>query len=148
MSRGRHGPDRVPARVDVASLVRDLRVRLRAQGVDDEHEPVAAIREGIEDHFEAVLLASHEILPDVVHDHARRVRVVARDADVDRVAVEDDADFGRFAGGLPFVRLGLNESVGRLGEPPRLFVERAVDDDRRARFLRANHAAAVGRLEL
>src|SRR5262249_50306451 len=89
-----------------------------------------------------------EILADVVDDQLRRTGVVARHADVERVPVEEDADFGGLAGSLSFVRLGLNEAVGRFGEPPCLFVERAVDDDGRARFLRMNHAAAVGRLKL
>ena len=77
VARGRHGPHRVPTGVDVAPFVRDLRVRFRAGGVDDEDEAVPAIGKGVEDHLEAVLIAGGEVFADVVDDQAGRVRVVA-----------------------------------------------------------------------
>ena len=120
----------------------------RAGGVGGEHEAVAAIGEGVEDHLEAVLLAGREVLADVVDDQHRRRRVVADDADVERVAIVGDAHLGELGRRLPFVRLGLDEVVCRLRGAPRLFVERAVDRHRRARLDRADLPAAIGRLQL
>ena len=143
-----HGPHRVPARVDVPPFVRDLRVRFGARRIHDEDEPVAAIGERVEDHLEAVLLAGREVLADVVDDERGRRRVVADDADVERVVVVGDAHVGQLGRRLPFMRLGLHEVAGRLRRAPHLFVERAVERDWRARFRRAHHPAAIGRLEL
>ena len=69
------------------------------------------------------------------------VGVVADDADVERVAIEGEAHLGQLGRRLPFVRLGLQEIRGRLRRPPDLFVERAVERDRR----RVSTAATVRR---
>ena len=130
---GRDRPHRVPAGVDVAPFVGNLRVGLRAGGVGHEDEAVAAIGEGVEDHLEGVLLAGDEILADVVDDHAGGIGVVADDADVERVAIEGEAHLGQLGGGLPFVRLGLDESGRAAAVAPDLFVEGAVEHDRRQR---------------
>jgi hypothetical protein len=147
-SRRRHGPDRVPIRVDVAPFVGDLRVGFRADGVDREHEAVAAIGKRIEDQLEAVLLAGSEVLADVVDDQRRRRRVVADDADVECVGVVGETDLGRLGGLLALVWLRLDEITRRLRHAPRLFVERPVDGDRRPRLDRADEPAAVRRLQL
>ena len=88
-----------------------------------------------------------KILADVVDDDAGGIGVVADDADVERVAIEGEADFGQLGRRLSFVRLGLEESAaGRRGRHT-VFVERAVERDWRARFDRGDGTAAIGRLE-
>ena len=130
----RHGPHGIPARVDVAPFVGNLRVGLRAGRVGGKDEAVAAIRERVEQQFERILFAGREVLADVVDDQRRGHRVVAADADVQRVAVEQEAHRRALGRGLPFVRLGLNEVGGGLRGDPRLVVEDAVERDRRPRL--------------
>ena len=111
-------------RVDVAPFVRDLRIGLCARGVDDEYETIPAIRKGVEDHLEAVLIAGGEVLADVVNDQARRVGVVADDADIECVIVVHNAHFRRLACGGPLMRLRLDKIGRRLGDAPDFFLER------------------------
>ena len=82
-------------------------------------------------------------LPDVVDDQPRRRRVAADDPDVEGVAIEGDAHLGLLGCGFAFARLRLDEAVSRCRRAPHLFVERAVERDRRARFLDADAASAV-----
>lgn len=63
-------PDRVSIGVDVAAFVRHLGIRLGASGVGREHEAVAPIGERVEEHFEDVLVASDEVLANLVDDDA------------------------------------------------------------------------------
>src|SRR6185436_17885300 len=68
----RHGPHRVPAGVDVAPIVGNLRVRSLARHGDDADLALAAIGQVNEDYLHAVLLAGGEVLADVVDDQRRR----------------------------------------------------------------------------
>ena len=142
------GPYGIPARVHLAAFVGNLRVGFRAERVDGEDVAIAPIGEGVEDHLEAVLLAGREILSNVVDDDAARRGIAAEHADVERVAVEGDAHFGRFGGRLALMRLGLHEVGGRHADPPNLLVERAVERHGGPRFDGRHHAAAIGRSQL
>ncbi len=144
---GRHRPHRIPAGVDVASLIGDLGVGLGPDGVGHEDEPVAAVGEGVENELERVLFARDEVLADVVDDQARRIAAVTDDADVERVAIEGQAHFGALRRRLPFMRFCLEELRRRHGNPPHLFVERSIQCDGRPCLDGIDGPATVGRLE-
>ena len=130
--------------IDVAALVGDLRVRLRARGVGREHEAVAAIGERVEQHLEGVLLAPGEVLADLVDDDARWIGVAAARADVEIVVVEEHADLGGFGGRLAFERIGLDEVDGGWGAGPRLVPQIAIELDA-AREAHRRHLLAAAR---
>ncbi|MEZ5420302.1 MAG: hypothetical protein R2708_23595 [Vicinamibacterales bacterium] len=125
---GGHPPHRVPVRVHVAPFVGDLGVGAGAAGVGREDEAVAAVGEGVEQHFERVLLGGGEVLVDVVHHDARRIGIETAGADVEEGIVVGDEHLGLFGGRLALPRVGLDEVAGRRRPLPQGFVEDAVDD--------------------
>ena len=128
----RHRPHGVPAGVDVAPFVGDLRVGLRA----DRRWWRTRSRCGDRRTCRActskrVLLAGREVLADVVDDQRRRRRVVAADdADVERVAIEGEAH-RRCARSraAPSCGSAWTKSVAGVARRHDLLVERAVERD-------------------
>ncbi len=74
----------------------------------------------------------HHLVPlEQAGDHLARLAVPRQDADVERVAVVEDAHLGRLAGRRALPRLALAEARGDGRRPPRGLVEQAVHVDRR-----------------
>ena len=104
-----------------------------AGGVGAEDEAVLLVLVGVEDDLERIHVAEARVAARVGRDDLRRIGVVHHRADINRLVVVDDADFGGFGRGLPFERLGLDE-VGERGRGlPDAIVQHAVD---RRRFRR------------
>ena len=137
---GRHLPDRPPVGVEGLALVGDERVVLRPVRVGPEHEGVAAVEEGVEQQEDDVVARRASVPPPGLDeavalqdpaDHPVRLGIPGEDADVEVLAVEEQAYFRVVGGGGAFLRLALLEAGGRGGLGPGRFVEAAIQDDRR-----------------
>ena len=134
-------PDAVPVGVDLAPLVRHLRVPLGAGRVGRELEAVALVGEGVDDHEEPVARRGVEVLLQVADDDRRRLVVAGEDAEVERLVVVKHARprCRRWRAGPRAVR----------SEESRLATRRLVARPvRRARRPASIAAAGARRLEL
>jgi hypothetical protein len=69
------------------------------------------------------------VAPQLARDDAVRIRVVAHEAEVHRLAIDEHADLGLLGGGLARMRVLLDEVGDDVGLRPCLVVQHAVDAD-------------------
>ena len=134
---GRHVPDGVPGRVEIGA-VGSVPVGLHAGRVRGEGHAAEVVVEGVEDDLDVVEPLGIRVPAHQARAHAGgALGVEHAGADVERVAVEEEADLGALRGGLALARLGLREVPQRLDRLPGDVVEAAVEHDR----ARAPHRA-------
>ena len=120
--------------VDLAAVVRHLRVPLRAHGVDGEHVAVAPVVKRVEDDLEHVARAG--VLKSFFSSLTMMSSGEASWANTPMymcVIVVQHADVGLIRCRFAFARIVLDESGRDRGGAPRPLVEGPVDADRRRR---------------
>jgi hypothetical protein len=136
-------PDPVP--FPVFAVDPEERIRHQSRGIHLEEITGAAVEKGVDRPHEAVVRVEPLVAPALVANPLVGLRVEARDAKVQRLVVERDADFRRLRGRASVLRVLLDEVArGHRLRPERL-VEPAVQYERLAigQAKRGDAAAAV-----
>ena len=121
------------------------RVVLGAARVDREVIAIAMVVERVQDQLEAGRRGERVVAAQLAPDHPARLRVEARDAEVQRLGVDEHAYFRALADGLAHRGILLDEVQGRLCFAPVRFREHPVDVDRSLDPKGAHAADGFGR---
>ena len=136
-ARRLHVPDAVPRLVLL--VVGDRHVAQRAERVGLEDVAVAAIVEGVDREREVLVAEDVAVVAaQLVGDLALGMAVPVARADVEVDLVEQDPRLGLLGRRLPFVGLLLDEVADRIDGAVDLFIETAVDPQRRLHAERAH----------
>ena len=133
-----HGPHRIPARIDLASFIRDLPVAACARQVRHEDISVGAIAKRIEQYLKVVLQILRKVLLPVVDDDAVGLTIVQIRADVEMLGVEQHADIRALGGRIASVWFALGETGRRTSGFPFRFVKAPVHDDSALDWIRGD----------
>src|SRR3954469_700336 len=127
------GRPRLPRQLNAATLalVHDLPVVLDPRRGGGEYEAVLPIVIGIEHHAEIVALGDVAVPYALTGNDASSLPVVQPRADVDRFAIDENADFSPLGNGLAFVQLALEESGNSGCGLPHRVGQTTVDNGRR-----------------
>src|SRR5216683_6838038 len=126
------GPDSVPSRVAIASagicalLFGNQSVALRAQRINLKHVRIAPVVSRVDDDLEVVIQFLADIPSQFGCNNPFRIRVKARNAEIDFMLAVEDADFGFLGRCLPLKWLALQKVGNRAGLLPCGIIERAI----------------------
>jgi hypothetical protein len=84
----------------------------------------------VQDELEGVGVVQIGIPPAVGDENARRIGVVAHDADIEVLVVVNDPDFRALGSGLAFDRFGLDEIIDGFNALPYVIGENTIEDGR------------------
>ena len=148
-------PDGPPVEVQGGALVGHERVELGAVRVRGEEEGIPVVVEGVErERHHVVARELRGVVEPLVHDlvavqdpgdHVAGIPVPGEDADVERVAVEEDPHLRRLGRRIAFLRVPLPEPGGDGGRLPGRLVQGPVDADGGRHPLRSHGGGVVGR---
>ena len=126
-------PDAVPVAVVIVAAGIDQRVVPRAAGIDLKDIARPSVEKRIEHDADVVFGSQVSVALGGEGDNARRVRIFADDADVNRLAAGDHADACPTQGRSPLNRLDHREALDRLRGRPCRLVEHSIEMDGAAR---------------
>jgi hypothetical protein len=114
------------------ALLHDLAVILDGRRGRGEDEAILAVEVRVEDDREIIAVGERDVADLFTRHDASGLAVVEPRADVERVAIREDAYFGAFRDGRAFLELTLDETRERLGGLPDVVIEASIDDGRLA----------------
>src|SRR5437667_3721705 len=125
-------PNAVPAGVPIsrtaicALLFGNQSIALGPQRIDLKHVGITSVMRRVNDDLEVIVQFLTDIAPQFGRDDPFRIRVEARNAEIDFMLAVENADFGFFSRGLPLKGFPLQKVVNRTGLLPDGIVECSV----------------------
>src|SRR5687767_2784313 len=127
MKRRHSLPDPVPLSIDGFPAGFDDAVEPGAARVDGKDIAGTPIPEWTEHDSNVILLVERRVTSDAEADNVVRLRILARDADDQRVTARENAHRRPDRGNTAFERLDLRQGVRHGGRPPRVLVQVAIE---------------------
>ena len=99
---------------------------MRAQRIDLKYVRITPVMGRVNDDLKVIIQLLTDITPQFGRDDPLRIRVEARNAEIDFMLAVENADFGFFSRGLPLKGFPLQKVVNRTGLLPDGIVECSV----------------------